>query len=150
MLVAIGLWRVHFDLVSGRAPTPSRTQLWLYLHLPLVIAMAAVGAGLLNTVEHAIVPFPGDARWLLVGACAVAVGSVPALTRTLKARRSYPTLYRAVTGALAGSALAIVAVGFTDWGAEGTLIAMVLLLGVPIAAGLTVWVVHLDALELDE
>ncbi len=71
MLVAIGLWWVHFDLVSGRAPTPSRTQLWLYLHLPLVIAMAAVGASLLNTVEHAIVPLPGDARWLLVGACAV-------------------------------------------------------------------------------
>jgi low temperature requirement protein LtrA len=150
MLVAVGLWWVHFDLVSGRAPTPSRTQLWLYLHLPLVIAMAALGAGLLNTVEHAIVPLPGDARWLLVGACAVAVGSVAALTRTLKAGRSYPTLYRTVTGALAGSALAIVAVGFTDWGAEGTLIAMVLLLGVPIAAGLTVWVVHLDALELDE
>jgi low temperature requirement protein LtrA len=148
VLVPIGLWWTYFDLVSHRAPTSTRTQLWLYLHLPLVIAMAAVGAGMLNTVEQATEPLPADVRWLLVGALAVAVGSVAVLTGTLKARRSYLALYRTVTGALAGSAVAIVAVGFTDWSARGTLIAMVLLLGLPIAAGLSVWVRRLDAADL--
>ena len=30
VLVAIGLWWVYFDLVSHRAPTSNRTQLWLH------------------------------------------------------------------------------------------------------------------------
>ena len=148
MLVAIGLWWIYFDLVAHLAPTSTRTELWLYLHLPLVSAMAAVGASLLNTVEHAIVPLPADVRWLLVGSLAVAVASVAALTRTLKARRAYVALYRTTAGALAGSALAIAAVGLTDWGSKGTLVAMVLLLGLPIAAGLSVWLRHMDAADL--
>jgi len=147
LLVAIGLWWIYFDLVSHRAPTSTRTQLWLYLHLPLVIAMAAVGAGVLNTVEHSKVPLPTGVRWLLVGALAVAVGSVAALTRTLKARRTYLALFRTASGALAGSAVAIAAVGLTGWGARGTLIAMVLLLGLPIAAGLSVWLRHMHATD---
>jgi hypothetical protein len=76
------------------------------------------------------------------------VVSIAALTRTLKARRAYVALYRTVAGALAGSALAIAAVGLTDWGSRGTLIAMVLLLVLPIAAGLPVWVRHMDAADL--
>jgi low temperature requirement protein LtrA len=41
VLVAIGLWWIYFDLVSHHEPIPTRTQLWLYLHLPLVISTAA-------------------------------------------------------------------------------------------------------------
>ena len=148
MLIAIGLWWIYFDLVSHRAPTSTRTQLWLYLHLPLLMTMAAVGAGVLNTVEHSMVPLPANVRWLLVGALAVALGTVAALGRTLEVRRACPALYRTVTGAFAVSAVAILAVGFTGWGAQGTLIAMVLLLGLPIAAGLSVWVRHMDAADL--
>lgn len=152
MLVAIGLWWIYFDLVSQRSPTATRTQLWLYLHLPLVIAIVAVGAALLNTVEHSIEPLPADVRWLLVGSVTVAVASIAALTRTLKARRVHVALYRTVAGALAGSALAVAALGLTDWGSRRTLVATVLLLCFPIAAGLSVWVRQMDAadLKLDE
>jgi len=139
VLVGIGLWWVYFDFVSNHEPIPSRTQLWLYLHLPLVVGMGAVGAGLLNTVEHSMVPLPADVRWLLVGSLAVAVASVGALTRCLSVRLGYPALYRTATATLLGSAVLIVVVGFTDWGAEATLIAMVLVLGFPIAAGIAVW-----------
>jgi low temperature requirement protein LtrA len=148
VLVAIGLWWIYFDLVSNHPPTARRTQLWLYLHLPLVTAMAAVGAGVLNAVEHSTVSLPADVRWLLVGALAVAVGSVAALTRTLEIRRAYPALYRTVVGALAGSVLLILAVGLTDWDAKATLAAMVLLLGFPIATGLAVWLRQTDAADL--
>ena len=139
VLIGICLWWTYFDLVSNHEPASSRTQLWLYLHLPLVIAMAAVGAGLLNTVERSMVPLPTNVRWLLVGSLAVAVASVAVLTRTLSVRRSYPALYRAATATLVGSAAVILAVGFTDWGAKATLAAMVLSLGFPIATGLAVW-----------
>jgi low temperature requirement protein LtrA len=148
VLVAIGLWWIYFDLVSNHAPTPRRTQLWLYLHLPLVMAMAAVGAGVLNTVEHSTESLPTDVRWLLIGALAVAVGSVAALCRTLGISRTYPALYRTVAGTLAGSAVLILAVGLTNWGAKGTLEAMVLLLGLPVATGLAVWLRRTDAADL--
>jgi low temperature requirement protein LtrA len=139
VLVGIGLWWMYFDLVSNHEPTPSRTQVWLYLHLPLVIAMAAVGAGLLNTVERSMIPLPTNVRWLLVGSLAVAVASVAALTRTLSVRRSYPALYRTATATIIGSAGVILAVGLADWGAKATLAAMVISLGFPIATGLAVW-----------
>jgi low temperature requirement protein LtrA len=148
VLVAIGLWWIYFDLVSNHEPTPTRTQLWLYLHLPLVIAMAAAGAGVLNTVERSMTPPSPNVRWLLVGAGAVAVASVAALTRTLKVRLSYPVLYRTATGALAGSAMLILSIGVTGWGAKGTLAAMVLLLGLPIAAGIAVWLKGTNAADI--
>jgi len=113
-----------------------------------VIAMAAVGAGVLNAVERSTAALPADVRWLLVGALAVAVGSVAALTRTLGIRRVYPALYRTVVSSLTGSAVLILAVGLTDWGAKGTLAAMVLLLGFPIATGLAVWLRQTDATDL--
>ena len=139
VLVAIGLWWIYFDLVSHRSPISRRTQLWLYLHLPLVIAMAAGGAGVLNTVERVDTGLPDAVRWLLVGSLAAAVASVAALTLTLEVRRAMPALYRSATAALVASAGLILAVGVTDWGAKGTLAAMVLLLGVPIATGMAVW-----------
>jgi low temperature requirement protein LtrA len=148
VLVAIGLWWIYFDLVSNHAPTATRTQLWLYLHLPLVIAMAAVGAGVLNAVEHSAAPLPTDVRWLLVGALAVSVGSVAALSRTLDIRCAYPALYRTVGVTLCGSDVLIIAIGPSEWGAKGTLAAMALLLGLPIAVGLAVWVRRADAADL--
>ena len=139
ILVAIGLWWIYFDLVSHHEPVSRRTQLWLYLHLPLVISMAAGGAGVLNTVERVDTALPRSVRWLLVGSLAAAVATVAALTMTLEVRRTMPALYRSATLALAVTAGLILSVGLTGWGAKGTLTAMVLLLGIPIATGLTIW-----------
>ena len=148
VLVAIGLWWIYFDLVSNHAPAARRTQLWLYLHLPLVIAMGAVGAGLLNAVQASTNPLPADVRWLLVGALGVAVGSVAALTATLEIRRTYPALYRTATATLVASAVVIAGVGLTDWGADATLTVMVLLLGLPIATGIAAWLKRTDGADI--
>lgn len=144
VLVAIGLWWVYFDLVSRRAPASRMTQLWLYLHLPLVIAMAAGGAGVLNTVEHATEPLPDPVRWLLVGSLAVAVLSIALLTQTLEVRRTQPKVYRTATVVMLVSILLSLGVGLTDWGAKASLTAMVVLLLAPVAAGLVVWLRHTD------
>jgi len=150
VLVAIGLWWIYFDFVSHHAPVPARTQLWLYLHLPLVIAMAAVGAGVLNTVERSKTPLPPEVRWLLVGSLGVAVAAVAALSMTLNASRAFPELYRSAAAALVASAVAIAAVGLTGWGSKGTLAAMVSLLAAPIGTGLWVWVRRTGAADLRE
>jgi low temperature requirement protein LtrA len=142
VLVAVGLWWIYFDLISHRSPIPTRTQLWIYLHLPLVIAIAAGGAGVLNTVEHADTAVPEQVRWLLVGSLAVALLSIVALTRTLQDRSSSRSLYRAAEGAAIVSAALCLTIGLTDWGAKATLAAMVVLLMLPVGAGILVWAKH--------
>jgi low temperature requirement protein LtrA len=139
VLVAIGLWWIYFDLVSHREPGSRFTQLWLYLHLPLVTAIAAGGAGVLATVGEAEGHLLDATRWLLVGSLAVAVATVAALTLTLKVRRRFPDLYRAADAALCLSCVLILAVGLTGWGATATLLAMSLLLIAPIVTGLVLW-----------
>lgn len=139
LLVAVGLWWLYFDLVSHRAPVSRFTQLWLYLHLPVVMAIAAGGAAVLATVEHAAEPLPAEVRWLLVGSLAVAMLSVTALTLTLEARREYEPVYTAAELSMLVAAAAAVAVGFTDWGAPASLVAMVALLLATVYTGLRVW-----------
>jgi low temperature requirement protein LtrA len=144
VVVAIGLWWLYFDLVSHHHPISRRTQLWLNLHLPLVIAIAAGGAGVLNTVEHAAEPLPDAVRWLLVGSLATAIASVAALTHTLDVRRAHPEPYRAAEGAMVVSIALSLGVGFTGWGAKATLLALVVLLMAPVALGLVVWLKRTD------
>lgn len=142
MLVAIGLWWLYFDLVSHRRPVSRFTQLWLFLHLPLVIAMAAGGAGVLNTVEHADSLPPEAVRWLLVGSLGTAVLTVVALTLVLEIRSHHDdiaTVYRVADRALLISAVLILAVGLTAWGAKATLVAMVVLALFPVWTALKVW-----------
>jgi low temperature requirement protein LtrA len=142
VLVAIGLWWLYFDLVSHRAPVSRLTQAWLYLHLPLVIAIAAGGAGVLNTVALAGSPLPDPVRWLLVGSLGVAVVSIVALTMVLEIRsrvREAAIVYGVADRASLISVVLILAVGLTAWGAKATLLAMAALLLFPVYAGLKVW-----------
>ena len=118
VIVAIGIWWLYFDLASHRLPASRFTQLWLYLHLALVMAIAAGGAGVLNTVERAAEPLPDSVRWLLVGALAAAVLIVVSITLVLEARSRAPELYQAVDLMMAVSAALILAVGLTGWGPE--------------------------------
>jgi low temperature requirement protein LtrA len=144
VLVAIGVWWVYFDLVSHRPPVSNRTQLWLYLHLPLVIAIAAGGAGVLNTVEHAAGAVPDSVRWLIVGSLSVAVVSVVAIARTLEIRRRQSQIYRPAEAALLISGLLSLGVGLTDWEAKAILTSLVVLLAGPVATGLIVWLKRTD------
>lgn len=144
VLVAIGLWWIYFDLVSHHPPVSRSTQLWLYLHFPLVVAIAAGGAGVLNTVEHSATPLPGALRWLLVGSLAIAILSIAALTHTLQTRSAHSEVYRMAELTMILSAVLMLGVGLTEWGAKPTLMSLVLLLLAPIMVGLVVWLRHTD------
>jgi low temperature requirement protein LtrA len=144
VLVAIGLWWIYFDLVSHNPPVSRLSQTWLYLHFPLLVAIGAGGAGVLNTVEHVADPLPASVRWLLVGSLALAVLSVTALTLTLQVRAKHPEVYRLSGRTMVLSAALMLAVGATSWGAKATLGSMVLLLLAPVAVGTVVWLRHTD------
>ena len=151
VVVAIGLWWIYFDLISHRPPMPRRTQVWLNLHFPLVVAIAAGGAGVLNTIEHESGALPDGVRWLLVGSLAAALLSVAVISMTLQIRADQPELYRTVDVVLVASAVLSLGVGLTDWAAKGSLGAMVVLLLAPIAVGVVVWLKHTepDAIDLE-
>jgi len=138
VLVAIGLWWIYFDLVSLREPISRYSQLWLNLHFPLVVAITAGGAGVLNTVGRPSGDLPDAVRWLLVGAMSVAIVTVAILTRTLVARAQAPEIYLRAELTMYGSAVLALAVGLTDWGANQTLMAMVVLLLAPVLVALYV------------
>ena len=53
-LLAMSMWWVYFDFISHRNPiksVPKRLS-WIYLHLPVTICIAMVGAGGLYAIEH--------------------------------------------------------------------------------------------------
>ena len=147
VLVAIGLWWIYFDLVSGREPISRYSQLWLNLHFPLVVAITAGGAGVLNTVVRPSADLPDAVRWLLVGAMSTAIVAVALLTRTLEARARAPEVYLRAELTMYVSAVLGLAVGLTDWDANPTLIAMVVLLLAPVAVALLVLKKRLAALN---
>jgi low temperature requirement protein LtrA len=149
VLVAIGLWWIYFDLISHREPISRSTQVWLQLHFPLVVAIGAGGAGVLNTVEHPSDALPDAVRWLLVGSLAIALLSIGGISRTLEIRRRVPEIYRPAEVAIFVSAALILGVGLTDWDAKGSLTAMVVLLLAPIVTGLTVWLKHTEPGAID-
>jgi low temperature requirement protein LtrA len=82
--IATSLWWMYFDNASGvvvrRSSKIERTwrpTTWIYTHLLLAAALAALGVGLEAAVSAAGAgPMGSTARWLLVGSTAVALGAM--------------------------------------------------------------------------
>jgi hypothetical protein len=57
----------------------------------------------------------------------------------LEIRRRSPQLYRTVDLVMLISAVLVIGVGLTGWGAKASLLAMVVLLLIPVGMGMWVW-----------
>ncbi len=142
LLVAIGLWWVYFDFVSHRIPLPKTSSVaaWTYLHLPLVASIAAVGAAVLNVIEHAGEAMPSNVRWLLVGGVAVALLSVALLINTIDpGSPTHRAIHNRGRNVMLIGAIATAAVGLFQLSAVITLGIVVVLLLAPIFFGLLAW-----------
>lgn len=111
--LAFGLWWVYFDYVARRPP---RRGIWLqlswnYLHLPLAMSIAAVGAA----IENVVVAEESSraAAVLLCATVACALLAIAGLELTLQRADDEPTDPRASFGLKAGAAA--VAIGLTLW-----------------------------------
>jgi hypothetical protein len=53
--MGFGSWWIYFDLVGNRLPRANRVALanWVMSHLPIALAIAAAGAGMVSLIGHA-------------------------------------------------------------------------------------------------
>jgi len=93
LALAFSIWWVYFDFVASRPPKPGvwSTIFWVYLHLPMVIAIAATGAALLAVVGSQGGPFHPEIRWLISGAVAVSLIAIGLIEMLLQQESNHPT-----------------------------------------------------------
>jgi len=141
-LIAIGLWWVYFDLISHHRPQQNFKIVisWYYLHLPLTIGIVAVGASVLNVVEHAGEPLPGEVRWLLLASTALTLATTALLTRTTQILPEHQRVHDIGRRGLFLSAILVTLLGLIPLDTIPLLSATALLLLLPVFFGLRVWV----------
>ena len=113
--IGFGLWWIYFDFVARRLPRPG---IWWnltlnYLHLPLVMGIVAVGAGVMNVVAHEGEALPDAVRWLLVGAVALALITMGVQELILHRHPDEPTNHRVSVPLKIGAGVIALTLGFT-------------------------------------
>ena len=87
LVIGFGFWWNYFDFVGRRQPrsTALNRGMWNFAHLPMWLAIAGAGAGMVSLVEHA-----GDSRtpantaWLIAGSTALMAAALALITVTMK------------------------------------------------------------------
>jgi len=143
MALAFGVWWVYFDFVSRR---PSKQGIWWrlgwsYLHLPLVIGIAAAGAGILNVLTHIDEDLSASVLWLMAGAVAVILVTIALIETTLVREPGEPTNPRTSLALKFAAAVAALALGLSDRVLDpiALLVALILLVIVQMVYGAYVW-----------
>jgi low temperature requirement protein LtrA len=139
--VGFGLWWIYFDFVGRRRPRPGAQAryLWMLSHLPVTLAIAAGGAGMVSLIEHAAMAHtPAATAWLLSGSVAGTLLAVILISRSLADRDLLPSVYRTVARALSAGAFVALVVGW--WAPAPWLLALAL-----VGVLLVVWLVALKS-----
>ncbi len=93
LALGFGFWWNYADLVTRRMPRERGHSLatWVFTHLPMTMAVAAAGAGMVGLVEHATDHrAPASVSWLMAASLAGMLLTTAVLLPTLasSARRS--------------------------------------------------------------
>ncbi|MEU9049405.1 low temperature requirement protein A [Streptomyces sp. NPDC048384] len=129
LAIGFGFWWNYADLVSRRLPRESGHSLatWIFTHLPMAMAVAAAGAGMVGLVEHATDHrTPVALSWLMGGSVAVMLITTVVLLPTLADYDRFPAVYKSVQAVLVTAAVAALIAGWSrpaPW-----LLALILLL----------------------
>jgi len=91
LCIAFGFWWTYFDFVGRRLPRQDGGSLvvWLYGQLPIALAVAAAGAGMVSLIEHAAdARTPEPSSWLLASSvAALLIALVPTIMALADYRR---------------------------------------------------------------
>ncbi len=144
LALVFGLWWIYFDFIGRRnGAQPSRwwSISWNYLHLPLVMSVAALSAAVQNLVAQAVQAVAPNTRWLMAGAVAVALltlALIEAAARREADEPAHPSLSPGLKLAGAGMALAVGALG-AGLTSPQLMVCLVLPLLVQMAYGAYAW-----------
>ena len=139
--LGFGLWWLYFDFIGRRQPQPGlKTFIWGYAHLPFVVAVTAIGAGI-TVVIGAEGALQREVQAIIGGFMSAALISLALLETVLRREPGEPThpvlspLLKVVTGTVALLA------GFAMSGlsAVSLLLLLLVLLMVNMLYGLWVW-----------
>ena len=112
--IAFGFWWTYFDYVGRRLPRQDGGSfaLWIYSQLPIALAVAAAGAGMVSLIEHAAdARTPEPSSWLLAGSVSALLIAIVATIVALADYRRLAALYRPLAVALLFGAAAALAIG---------------------------------------
>jgi low temperature requirement protein LtrA len=113
--IAFGFWWTYFDFVGRRLPRQhgGSLLLWLYSQLPIALAVAAAGAGMVTLIEHASdARAPEPLSWLLAGSVSALLIALVATIVSLADYRRLAAVYRPLVLALLLGAAAALAIGW--------------------------------------
>jgi low temperature requirement protein LtrA len=112
--IAFGFWWTYFDYVGRRLPRQDGGSLvlWLYSQLPIALAVAAAGAGMVSLIEHAAdARTPEPSSWLLAGSVSALLVALVATIVSLADYQRLAAFYRPLAVALLLGAAAALAIG---------------------------------------
>lgn len=114
LVVGLGFWWIYFDIIGGRFPRNEGRSIadWMLSHFPITLSIAAAGAGMVSLIEHAHDPVtPEQTAWLVSGAVALGLLGAVMAAYSLDEARRLPQVYRRLSIAMVGAALAALGVG---------------------------------------
>jgi low temperature requirement protein LtrA len=134
VVVGFGAWWTYFDFAGHRQPRPEPTATlqWMFSHLPLTAAIAAMGAAMVSLVDHAHDGrTPAATAWVLCAGVAVVLCATMLVSASLRAWHSDRRLYRPLARSCAAVAAACLGLGAARPAPLVLGLALVLLLSIP-------------------
>ena len=150
MLVPIGVWWLYFDFVANNSPkSRMKHQVgWLYMHLPLLISITAIGAALLNVINSAEQTISLNARILLISAVAVAYISIAILLKIIKSPDTHKLLHKHAIRVTLAAACITMGLYFLPVGNLLFLAVLDIIMLAPVFFGFRVWLKYSKEEEL--
>jgi low temperature requirement protein LtrA len=114
VVVGFGAWWTYFDFAGHRPPRPTTTASlqWMFCHLPLTAAVAAMGAAMVSLIDNAHASrTPAAAAWVLCTGAAVVLCATMLVSASLQAFESDRGLYKPLARTCAVVALACLVLG---------------------------------------
>ena len=111
LLIAFSFWWIYFDNLDGSVirQGSAGSYIWIYTHLPLVLALTATGVGIehLLSAEHGAT-LSDPARWLVGGAVAGSLAAIGILDWVAGSSAATPGAGTRVGARFAGSVVVLV------------------------------------------
>ncbi|MFJ5282209.1 low temperature requirement protein A [Streptomyces parvulus] len=115
LVIGFGFWWNYADLVSRRLPREVGHSLatWIFAHLPMTMAVAGGGAGMVGLVSYADQHrSPAPVSWLMAGSVALMLISLVVLLPALADYDRHPSVYTSVQAVLVAASIVALLVGW--------------------------------------